>query len=148
MALFDIEDWISPLIEEQFPAVYRDEGPLLVAFVKAYYEYLEQSGTNNTPADHPLYVSRNLLEYGDVDQSIDSFLEHFRKQYLYGFPKTTTQTKPFILKHVIDVYRSKGTPRAIELLIKLIFGNDSQIYIPGKNLMRASVGDYYDRKYI
>jgi len=148
MALYDIENWISPLVEEQFPAIYRTDGPIMVAFVKAYYEFLEQSGTSNTPADHPLYVSRNILEYGDVDQSIDDFLEHFRRQYLFGFPKTTSQTKPFILKHIMDVYRSKGTPRAVELLVKLVFGKDSQIYIPGKNLMRTSVADYYDPKYL
>ena len=51
MALYDIENWISPLIEEQFPAIYRTDGPLMVAFVKAYYEFLEQSGTSDTPAD-------------------------------------------------------------------------------------------------
>ena len=41
--LNDIEDFLSPLIAQQFPETFREEGPLLVAFVKAYYEYLEQS---------------------------------------------------------------------------------------------------------
>ena len=40
--LSDFEDFISPLIESQFPNVYKEDGPVFVAFVKAYYEYLEQ----------------------------------------------------------------------------------------------------------
>ena len=35
---------ISPLIETQFPSFLREEGPRFVSFLKAYYEYLEQSG--------------------------------------------------------------------------------------------------------
>ena len=38
-----IEEYISPLIEGQFPAFYRDEGQLFVAFVKAYYEWAESN---------------------------------------------------------------------------------------------------------
>ena len=41
--LNNFEDFISPLVEQQFPSVYRDEGPVLVLFLKAYYEYLEQT---------------------------------------------------------------------------------------------------------
>ena len=32
MALNDFENFISPLIEQQFPSVYRDDGPEFVAF--------------------------------------------------------------------------------------------------------------------
>ena len=39
----EIEDFISPLIEGQFPAFYRDEGKMFVAFVKAYYEWAESN---------------------------------------------------------------------------------------------------------
>ncbi len=122
--LNDFDDFISPLIEHQFPSVYRDEGPLLVLFTKAYYEYLEQS-------DKDLFNARKMFERNDVDQSVDSFLEHFRKEFLSGFPKTIDQGIPFTIKHVMDVYRSKGTPRAIELFLRLVYGIDSTIYVPG-----------------
>jgi len=38
-----IEEYISPLIEGQFPAFYRDEGQMFIAFVKAYYEWAESN---------------------------------------------------------------------------------------------------------
>ena len=69
--LNNFEDFISPLVEQQFPSVYRDEGPVLVLFLKAYYEYLEQT-------DKDLHTLRKMMERNDVDQSVDTFLEHFR----------------------------------------------------------------------
>ena len=38
-----IEKFISPLIQEQFPDFYKEEGELFITFVKAYYEWLETS---------------------------------------------------------------------------------------------------------
>ena len=37
-----VEQFVSPLVENLFPSFYRDEGQDFVAFVKAYYEWLEQ----------------------------------------------------------------------------------------------------------
>jgi hypothetical protein len=139
--LNNFEDFISPLVEQQFPAVYRDEGPVLVKFLKAYYEYQEQT-------DGDLFTLRKMMERSDVDQSVDTFLEHFRKQYLNGLPKNTHKGTAFTIKHIMDVYRSKGTPRAVDLLLKLVHGVDSSIYVPGEHLMSASVADYFEPQYI
>ena len=38
-----IEKYISPLIKNQFPDFYKEEGQLFIAFVKAYYEWLENN---------------------------------------------------------------------------------------------------------
>jgi len=139
--LNNFEDFISPLVEQQFPSVYRDEGPVLVLFLKAYYEYLEQT-------DKDLHTLRKMMERNDVDQSVDTFLEHFRKQYLNGIPKSPNQGTAFTIKHIMDVYRSKGTPRAVDLLLKLVHGVDSSIYVPGQHLMSASDADFYEPQYI
>ena len=65
-----IQDKISPLIKEQFPDVYKNDGELMTLFVKAYYEYIEQE-------DEALGLSRNMASEIDVDQATASFLEHF-----------------------------------------------------------------------
>lgn len=38
-----IEKTIAPLIRDQFPEFYKEEGELFITFVKAYYEWLENS---------------------------------------------------------------------------------------------------------
>ena len=47
-----IEKFISPLIQQQFPAFYQEDGELFIAFVKAYYEWLETS-TQELVLDNP-----------------------------------------------------------------------------------------------
>jgi hypothetical protein len=43
MSLDNFTKQISQLIESQFPAIYREDGETLVAFIQAYYEFLESS---------------------------------------------------------------------------------------------------------
>ena len=39
-----VEGKLSSLVENQFPAFYKEEGPKFLAFIKAYYQYLETTG--------------------------------------------------------------------------------------------------------
>lgn len=137
----DIEKKISLLIEKMFPAFYIEEGPIFIQFVKAYYEFLEEEG--NT-----LFHSRRLLEYTDIDETLDAFLEHFQKKYLYGIPFDVIINKRTLLKHVLDVYRSKGSIQCYKLLFRLIYNQDVDIYIPGNDVLRVSDGTWKEPRYI
>ena len=139
--LNDIEDFISPFIQEQFPEVYREDGPLLSAFVKAYYEYLEQSTKS-------LGHSRDLIQYTDPDQIVGDFIDHFRETYLFSIPKETTVDTSFLIKHILDLYRSKGSKRAIELFFKLVYGKNSDIFVPNEFLLKASDAEFVTPRYL
>ena len=39
-----IEKYVSPFIQSHFPAFYKEYGPNFIAFVKAYYEWMEFTG--------------------------------------------------------------------------------------------------------
>ena len=136
-----VQDKISPLIQEQFPDVYKEDGNLMTLFVKAYYEFLEQS-------DKPLGQSRDLASQLDVDQTTAEFLEHFRKTYLFSIPTTTTVDAPYVIKHILDLYRSKGSKRALELFFKLIYGKNADLYIPNEHLAKASDATFVTPRYI
>lgn len=135
-----IEKKISPLIEHQFPAFYKDEGPVFIQFVKAYYEWLEQ--TNN-----PLYYARNFISLRDIDDTLETFLSHFQKKYLYGIPFDVIINKRLLLKHVLDVYRSKGSIQCYKLLFRLIYNEDAEVYLPGRDILRASDGKWKQIRY-
>jgi hypothetical protein len=136
-----IEKKISPLIEHQFPAFYRDEGPVFIQFVKAYYEWLEDT-------DNPLYFARNFLSLRDIDDTLDLFLSHFQKKYLYGIPFDVIANKRLLLKHVLDVYRSKGSIQCYKLLFRLIYNEDCEVYLPGRDILRASDGKWKEIRYV
>ena len=136
-----IEKSISNLVESQFPEIYREEGPIFIAFVKKYYEWLEQN-------KNVLYHSRRLFEYKDIDETVDDFIIYFKEQYLKNIQLDTVQSTRTLVKHSLDLYRSKGTERSIELLFRVVFGADCKIYYPGDDLFRTSDGVYHIPKYI
>ena len=66
----EIEDFISPLIEGQFPAFYRDEGKMFVAFVKAYYEWAESNLQLLTFEDATDFNKGDTITQGNVTGKI------------------------------------------------------------------------------
>lgn len=138
---FSVEKFISPFVQAQFPSFYQEEGPNFVLFMKAYYEWMQESG-------NPVYEARNLFDYRDIDNTLEEFLEFFQKKYLYGIPFNVIANKRFLLKHILDVYRSKGTIQCYRLLFKLLYNEDIEIYLPGRDVLRFSDGTWVVPMYI
>lgn len=136
-----IEKNISALIQNQFPALYQAEGPVFVDFVEAYYKWMEE--TNN-----PIYHSRRLFEYRDIDETIDDFLIYFKEKYLKNIQFETTTDVRQIVKHSLDLYRSKGTERGVDLLFRLVFGIGASVYHPSTDLFRLSDGKWVRPTYL
>ena len=128
-----VEKFISPLIAQQFPTFYKEQGPNFVAFIQAYYEWMEQSG-------QVLNQTRSLQENLDIDKTANSFISHFKSQYLSLLPESILVDRRLLLKYILDLYRSKGTPRAYKLLFKLLFNEEIELYIPNEHLFKSSDG--------
>ena len=134
-------EYISTFIEQQFPAFYREEGPQFIAFVKAYYEWMESTGkqTNKT---------RNLFSTRDIDLTADEFVEEFKKKYLQGIPKEIAGNKRFLQKHILDLYRSKGSLDGLKLLFRLLYNEEIQVYIPSYDMLKPSHGKWVEKQYL
>lgn len=132
---------ISQYIENQFPEIYQTEGATLISFIKAYFEFLEQDRGS-------FYFSRRLLQNSDVDTTLDEFLNHFTRKYLNQFPYVKTVDNRFAIKHIMDYYRTKGTPQATALLLKFLFNEEASVYYPGKDVLKPSDSKYTIPKYI
>lgn len=127
--------FISNHIETQFPDFYKEEGPEFIQFVKDYYEWLELQGniTNKT---------RSLVEYNDIDTTLDSLVIHFKKKYLVDIEQGSVICKRFLIKHINDVYRSKGSIEGLKLLFRLIYQESIEVYLPGRDIIKPSDGDW------
>lgn len=224
-----IEKKISSLVEQQFPAFYRTDGPIFVAFVKEYYKWMESnqriacpiylqkhkgtvkviSGNNQVigynsrfledfyeggqiaiyknaeRTDYeiftidsiansefltlktapsfsssntryclvrdqlnPLYYTRRIYDYRDIDNTVDEFIIHFKETYLKNIQFDTNTNIRQLVKHALDIYRSKGTERSIDLLFKIVFGVPAKVYYPGDDLFRLSDGHWYRPQYL
>lgn len=136
-----LEKYISPLIASQFPSFYQEEGQNFIAFVKAYYEWLEQEG-------NVLNESRSLTEYTDIDETAEQFIKYFKNTYINSLPNNIIADKRLLIKHILDLYRAKGTKKAYELLFRLVFNEDVDFYIPGDNLFKSSEATWVTPSYI
>jgi hypothetical protein len=137
----DVERQISHLVQTQFPIFFQEEGDRFVKFARAYYEWLEQE--NNT-----LNVSRGLLETKDVDQTVELFYTHFRKKYLVDLPITDPSKLPILVKNASNIYKSKGTQQGVSLMLRLLYGVDSEVYLPATDLWKLSDGVWMVPSYL
>ena len=137
----NIEKYISPFIESQFPLFYQEEGPIFIDFMKAYYEWMESSG-------NIINVSRSLLEYDDIDQTMETFLKYFKNKYINSLPENILGDKRLLIKHILDLYRSKGADASYKLLFRMIFNEDIDIYVPGQYIFKLSDNDWTVPRYI
>ena len=136
-----IEKYITPFIESQFPLFYQEEGPYFIEFVKAYYSWLESQG-------EILNQSRSLMEYRDLDTTLDNFIIYFKNKYINSLPENVLADKKLLIKYILDLYRSKGSDQSYALLFKLLFNEDIELYVPGKNLFTLSDGEWTVPRYI
>ena len=151
--------FVTDLVDVQVPAFYHDEGPLFVKLLEEYYEYAHKGGNYESTA-------RNLLKLNDVDE-IGEFYEQYKKnsggnytdantawtsagqqlltdverlyrqKLLLNMPTTTQSFQPF-LKHIIEVYKAKGSDRGIEALMKGIYGHTSEVRRPFDRTFKPS----------
>jgi hypothetical protein len=134
------QKYISPFVASQFPRFYEEFGPVFIRFVEAYYEWSETSG--------PLHDSRNIDEYLDIDTTIEEFLVYFKDKYLQNIQLPTTSNVKLLVKHSLDIYRSRGTIRCIDLLFRLVFGTGASVYYPWDDTFRLSSGEWVVPQYI
>ena len=136
-----IEPIISTQIAGQFPEYYRDNGPMFVAFLTEYYEWMESNG-------QALYHARRIPNYKDIDTTVNQFLIYFKNKYLPNIQLETTTNVRLLVKHSLDIYRSRGTAQGIDLLFRLVFGTGATVYQPSSDIFRLSDGRWVEPSYI
>jgi len=124
--MLNVRDHISPTIAEQFPALYREEGDVLVEFVKAYYEYNDS------------IMDRNIPKLRDIDTTLASFLIFFKKKYLQSLPLDTVVDTRFIIKHIQDLYKRKGSEESLRLLFRMFFDEEIEVFYPSTAILKPS----------
>lgn len=216
----NIEQKISPLISNMFPAFYQEEGQNFITFIEAYYEWLEQnfqlidlidntgfnvgqtiqqdtvtgqiiafvdksllvnvtgletfkcfnvcsefipiSTTDSAGVTYstyitkggttkrlgPIFFSRNLPNIRDIDKTIDLFVVQFKEKYLKNIEFDIQSNQQLLVKNSLDLYRSKGTERSIDLFFRLVYGVSAQTLYPGDDLFRLSDAEWYKPQYI
>ena len=138
---------ISDRVASQLPRFVRADHPTFVAFLEAYYEWLE------TTDDYR--AGQDLLSERDIDDTMDSFVEHFRSEYLLRFPKNlatnpdgTILNEKNLIKNIKDFYRAKGTAKSYNFLMRVLFDSVAELYYPKTDILRVSTGKWTEKQSI
>jgi len=131
---------IAPLVKHQFPDFYREEGDNFVQFIAAYYEWMDEQG--------PVKKSRNLIETSDIDGVSEEYIDFFLSKYMNGIPKNILSDKALLEKHILDVYRSKGSIEGLKLLFRLLYNLEIEVFVPQDDVLMLSDGKWSRKQYI
>ena len=130
----------SILINSQVPDFVKEEYPLFITFLEAYYEFLENK--QGIQLNDLLTESKKVSKIFDVDLSIEDFKIHFFNTFANLLPLETNVDDAFLIKNILPLYKSKGSERSFYLLFKLLFGVDAKISYPKDNVLIASDGKW------
>jgi hypothetical protein len=138
----------------QLPEFLRidDNYQTFIAFIKAYYEWAEQSDIKDSAnTEGAVYGSQNLLNYNDVDFSEDPtsfnrFIDYFFNDFLPSFPIECLTDKAKLIKIGKQFYSTKGTSAAYKFIFRAIYNSDVELFPTGEAVLRASDGKWYITK--
>ena len=130
----------SILVNRQVPEFVREEYPLFINFLEAYYEYLEQK--QGTQSNDLTSKSKDLRYISDVDDSIDDFEINFFNTYASLIPRDVAVDKSSLIKNVLPLYLSKGAESSFKLLYRMMFGGELEVKYPKNDVLRASDGKW------
>jgi hypothetical protein len=125
---------VTTALERQLPEFIREDYTTFVKFVKAYYEFLGQTN------------SRNLEDIRSIDKTLDAFVAKFKKELAAIFPTANIQNERMFLEHISDFYNSRGSVESYQLLFRVLFNKNSDIFYPSTQILKVSDGKWIQDK--
>lgn len=119
---------LSSLVASQVPEFVRSDYQSFVAFLEAYYEYLETT-------------QQDLGNLRDLDKTLDSFIRYFKDELASKLPYSTVDQR-FLMEHIKEHYGAKGSESSFKLLFRILFGKEVTVEYPAKQMLRASDGKW------
>lgn len=121
---------LKTIVSKQIPEFAREDYPLFVAFIEAYYEYVDQ------------YEKRDLTELRDIDQTLDSFIQFFKNELdIFGDSYSFINQK-LLLRKIKQVFVAKGVESSYKFLFKLLYDKVAEISYPWDSVLKASDGKW------
>jgi hypothetical protein len=135
MSTTRIQDKVSELVSNHLPEFIRSDYTTFVAFLKYYYQFLEQD-------QGALEIVQNARQYSDIDETAESFVNYFLTNYAKDLPVNLQVNKPLLIKRIENLYNSKGSSPSIETLFKVLYDTNATTSHPYDFVLRPSDGKW------
>jgi hypothetical protein len=138
-------------IVKQLPEFIQDDSSYqnFVSFVEAYYQWMETTQSANasntivTSTDQGVtHASKNLLNYSNVDNTLDEFVDYFINDFLPYIPKDALADKRKLLKISKELYNTKGTENSYKFLFRALYNSSAEIFNTSDTVLKASDGKW------
>jgi hypothetical protein len=149
------------LIQTAIPDFVETDYPLFMEFMQVYLHFLEQRRTFTSTTIEPiygvvpdgtisvtdvlggpLYESRKLLDYLDVESTLDEFKSHFLNSFGKSFPQYSYVPLDVLVRSLRQFYQAKGTTDSIRWFFRTLFNEHADVYFPRADILKASDGTW------
>jgi hypothetical protein len=138
-------------VAEQLPEFVRDDVnyQTFVSFIEAYYAWLETTNAANSistiarsTGQGVSYGSKNILNYVDVDNTLDDFVTYFINDFLPYIPEDALADKKKLLKISKELYKTKGIEKSYKFLFRALYNSAVETFNTSDQILRASDGKW------
>ena len=131
---YNISSYVNDLIPEHVASTYPD----LIEFIKVYALYLERSNKSG-------FFLNSLDTQRDIDNVEEALLTELQNEIGIAIPRDFATDPRTFYKHLIEFYRSRGTPESITSFFRTIYDDDVETYFPYIDILSPSDGDWTDQ---
>ena len=131
-----IQNKLSLLVDTQLPEFVQTDYAMFITFIKAYYEFLEQ--TNEAQE-----LLQNISKYADIDQTSSFLIDKFFQNYAYDITKSSVSDNTFLIKKIREIYSRKGTEDAYRILFNILYKETIEFFYPYEIVLKTSSGKWY-----
>ena len=129
---------ISSYIDDLVPDHVETSFPDLVNFLKTYALYLERSNESG-------FYLNSLDIQRDIDYVEEKLLTELQNEIGIAVPRDFATNPRTFYKHLIEFYRSRGTPESITSFFRVIFDDEVETYFPFVDILNPSDGNWNDQ---
>lgn len=124
---------VDSIIDSFVPDHIQANYPELIAFIRAYLSYLEESSLAG-------YYQNTLQNQRDVRLQDREFLRRIEKEIGLFVPRDYEADPEIFYDRVSDLWRSKGTEEGLKLFFRLFLDDPVQIRLPWEQVLIPSDG--------
>lgn len=124
---------VDAIIDSFIPDHIQSNYPELIAFVRAYLSYLEESNLSG-------YFQNTLPEQRNIRTQEKEFLRRIEKEIGLFVPRSYEADPEVFYDKISDLWRSKGSKEALETFFRLFLDDPVQINFPWEQVLIPSDG--------
>lgn len=100
------------------------------------------TGTIYSYKDNVVRRSGNLVNYRDLDLSVDNYVDFLKDELFSSVPIEYYGDKRLLATKFKDLFNSKSNEESYRFLFKLLYNEEIDFYYPGNDVLRVSDGNF------